>query len=324
MATVQDLFNQIDDLIEKQIDTLGKAAAAQYRKNREKILAAVRDLWDKASVPPRKSAQTGNIRYVDRSQAFKYGRFDKLTEEIQGVRRTGVAWDISALESAMIDVYNDSYNGAAWVYNQGYGLPITGGVRVRLAANAVYSDFYGDLFDKFLRKNWATFETDILQTARRGLNQGLSYGRIANQLQGLTESSYSKMLRIATTEAGRVQTVASIDSLDLLKETGAEFEKEWFKNANGPGVADREDHWSMNGRKADKDGIFTLPDGAAGLGPRLTGSARNDINCHCSFITIVEGQRPEEVRIRDGGIIPFDEFSRGKRVTKSQIKKPLN
>jgi hypothetical protein len=215
-------------------------------------------------------------------------------------------------------VYELEHNGMAWVYNQAYGLPITGGVKVPLVAQAVYSDFYGRDFVKTLQKNWAAYADNILALANRELNQGASYSQIAKGIVDLSNRSYADSLRVAATESHRIQTMAFEDSLGLLDEAGADYGKAWSAAIDD---RTRQDHVDMDGVEAADDGIFTLPDGSTGPGPGLTGSAAQDINCRCSAVAIIAGQRPTERRIRGEGIVPFETFSeRLESVKVSEIK----
>lgn len=321
MATGEDLVKQLQRRIAENILENNREAQRIFITTRKSVLESVRSLWDSAAATsPALDEATGNVRYVIKSEAFKYGRFEKLNEQLNRELASGRRKNIRALEKAMVEAYNTQYNGSAWVYNQAYGLPVISGARVRLVAEAVYSDFYGAQFDKFLDKHWTAYKDDILGEVRRGLNQGHSYSKIAKSIQPITDDTYAKALRVARTEAGRVQSIADLDSIDLLTQLGADVKKEWLKQANGPGRKNREDHWVMDGKQANDKGIFTLPSGAQGPAPRLTGSGSEDINCLCSMIKVINGERPAERRIDSETLIPFDEFERGSRVNVTDVR----
>ena len=100
---------------------------------------------------------------------------------------------------------------------------------------------------------------------------------------------------------------ATLDSESLLDEVGATYGKMWIKTPIGSG-GDRQDHFAMSGEMADDNGIFHLPSGASGPAPRLTGEPSEDINCACSHSIIINGERPENVRIRGRDVMPFDDY----------------
>ena len=304
--TAQTLINQIDRLINAQYAALDRATRANLISVRKSVLAGAKSMWDKAAVTPFLSEETGVMTYVSRSEAFKYGRFEKLTEDVKGAVRVGAVTDIRNLEANGKRVYELQYNGYAWVYNQGYGLPVTSGVKVPLVAQAVYSDFYGNRFDALLRKHWERYADDILSTVRRDLNQGKSYFQLAKDIQKTTDQQYNRVLTVARTEAHRIQSMSYVDSLGLLDEVGAEYGQMWVATIDDK---TRDDHREMDGQMADKNGIFHLPSGASGPAPGLTGNAADDINDRCTAVVIIDGQKPTERRIRGEGIVPFETFS---------------
>lgn len=304
--TAQTLIDRIQKLIEEEYNLLDKEIRKNLLSKRKEILEESRKLWDKAKVKPALDETVGNVVYVSKTNAYKYGRVDKLEKDIKKVMRVGAVTDIRNLEYHGKRIYQLEHNGMAWVYNQGYGLPITGGVKVPLIAQAVYSDFYGMSFDDRLKKNWDAYFDDIMGSVKRGLNQGYSYFQLGENIRSITDSSYGKALRIARTEAGRMQSMAYQDSLGLLDEVGAEYRKMWIATIDD---ATRRDHQEMDGKEADNRGIFHLPNGATGPAPRLTGDAASDINCRCSAIAIINGEKPTERRVRGEGIVPFETYS---------------
>lgn len=320
--TVHDLYNQINDLIDAELSKLDSLTKANYVARRAAILGAVRDLWDVASINPRKDDMIGNVVYVSRSEAFKYGRMDKLNALVNEQAKLGSLTDISNIEKQGIKLYTTQYNGYAWAYSQGYSLPITGGAKVPLVSAAIYSDFYGASFDVTVRKNLGQYAEDIISAVTRGLNQGNAYSKIAKALTEVTDRSYSNALRVASTEGGRIQSQAYIDSLQLLDDVGAEYGKMWQSTIDDK---TRATHIEMDGNLADKDGVFHLPDGATGPAPRMTGSARNDIFCRCSSLTIINGESPKVRRVRGEDIIPYETYrqrlDRGGDIPVSAVRK---
>lgn len=320
--TAADLFKKIDKLVESYIAAMEKAERAIYMANRTAILEATRKVWDAAAVAPAKSAEVGNVIYVSRAKAFQYGRMDKLNDLISEEAKKAAIADISNIEVNGVKIYATQYDGYAWAYSQGYALPITGGAKVKLVADALYSDFSGMAFDERVKKNLGVYADDILGTVTRGLNQGSSYQKIAKELAQSVDRQYKSALVVARTEGGRIQSKAYLDSLALLDEVGAEYGKVWDATIDDK---TRADHQQMDGKMADSDGVFHLPDGSTGPAPRMTGSARNDIQCRCAAVTIINGQKPTERRIRGEGIVPYETYTerlaRGGEIPLRDVKK---
>lgn len=320
--TAADLFKKIDELVESYIVAMEKAERAIYLANRNAILSATRTVWDAAAIAPKKDAEIGNVAYVSRAKAFKYGRMDKLNDLVGEEAKKAAIADISNIEVNGVKLYTTQYNGYAWAYSQGYALPITGGAKVKLVADALYSDFSGMVFDERIKKNLGVYADDILGVVTRGLNQGSSYQRIAKELEDTVNRQYKSALTVARTEGGRIQSKAYLDSLALLDEVGAEYGKMWDATIDDK---TRAMHQQMDGVMADKDGVFHLPDGATCPAPHYTGVARHDINERCVALTIINGQKPTERRIRGEGIQPYETYTerleRGGEIPLRDVKK---
>jgi hypothetical protein len=296
--TVQDLYDKIERLIDDEYRKIDAAARANYI---DKETAA---LWSSAGVPPKLDTDVGTVVYVSKAEAVKYGRLEKLDESVRGIIKAGAVTDISALEVGGKNIYELEYNGYAWVYREGYGLPVTGGAKIKLLASTLYSDLYGQPFPDLIKKNWAIFYDDIMGAVNRGLNQGLSYTKIARTIQDATDAAYKDALRLASTEAHRIQAMSYLDGLGLLDEVGSSYDKIWLSTIDDK---TRQSHIEMDGEYADDNGIFHLA-GGSGPAPGMIGVAAEDINCRCRAVTSINGERPTERRIRGEGIVPFETY----------------
>jgi hypothetical protein len=308
--TAQDLFDQIQQLIQDELAKIDKQTMQNYMARRKAITEAARTVYDSATIRAHLDPTIGNTIYVSKAEAFKYGRMDKLNDLVTEQAKLAGLTDISNLEKGGVKLYETGYDGYAWAYSQGYGLPITGGAKVRLVAEALYSNFYGAVFDQTVKRNLANWPDDIISTMTRELNQGKGFGSIAGKIAESTNRQYWQALRVAKTEGGRIASQASLDSLALLDEVGAEYGKLWVHKveAASKSYTPREDHIDMDGEPADANGIFHLPSGATGPEPRMTGNAADDINCSCFAVAVIAGERPTERRVKDAGIIPYETY----------------
>lgn len=324
--TAQDLFDKIQELIAEEIASAESAIKANYLARRKAIIEAARSVYDSATIKAHLDPAVGNMVYVSKAEAMKYGRMAKLNDLVTEEAKLAGLTDISNLEKAGVKIYETGYDGYAWAYSQGYGLPITGGAKIRLVAEALYSDFYGASFDKTIKKNLKNWPDDIISMMTRELNQGHGFGQIAAKIADSTNKEYWRALRVARTEGARIGSQADLDSLALLDEVGAEYGKMWVHKIEGASKSyePRELHLDMDGREADKDGIFELPDGATCQAPRLTGDPAHDCNCTCTFVTIINGERPTERRIKGSGIVPYEQYrlreARGKDIPIREVR----
>lgn len=320
--TAQTLIDKIKKIIDSEFAILDKETKKNYLSVRKSVLAGLASMWDKAAIQPRKNVTTGQIEYVSRAEAFKYNRFKVFEDEVKGISKKGLLTDISNLEYQGMRIYQLQYNGYSWVYNQAYGLPLTGGVRVPLVASAIYSDTVGQTFIENLNKRWAAYADNIITMTIRDLNAGKSYYQAARDVQAVTDSSYSDALRIARTEAHRIQTQSYLDNLGLLDEIGVDYQKMWISTIDD---RTRDAHQSLDGKMADKNGIFTSSAGGVGPAPGQMSTAADNINCRCEAVTIIDGEKPTERRIRGEGIVQFETYQerldRGGDIPISQLRK---
>ena len=103
--TAADLFKKIDALVEAYIADMEKAERAIYLANRNAILSATRTVWDAAAITPKKDADIGNVAYVSRAKAFKYGRMDKLNDLVGEEAKKAAIADISNIEVNGVKLY---------------------------------------------------------------------------------------------------------------------------------------------------------------------------------------------------------------------------
>lgn len=302
-----EMYKHIESLINKEIASLERETRKNYLSIRKAVQAGASSMWDVSAVENIMSEQSGLTMYVSRAESNKYGRRKKFDDEVKGIVNRGRLKDISNVELAGMRIYELQYNGYAWAYSQGEGLPITGGVKLPLVAQAVFSDATGRTLQQTLAKNWAKYQDDILSAVTRELNQGSSYSKMANIIKDTTGSTYSRALTVARTEAGRIQSEAYVDNTKLLDDVGSKYRKMWVATIDG---STRDDHAFMDGEFADDDGLFQLPSGAVCDAPRRSGNPGDDINCRCSVITVFdETEKPTERRVRDEGIVPYQTFS---------------
>lgn len=319
--TAQTLLNRARAEIDALLKILDAETKAGHLAMRKAVLAATRDLWDLAAVAPSKNAAIGNMIYVSKAEAFKYGRMDSYKKLIQAQAKLLAARDALAFETNGSRIYTETRVGQSWAYSQGFGIVELPASKADEVARALYSNFYGAPFDETIKKNLGADAQNIIDTVVRALNQGKSYAQIAGELRVLSDQSYNKALRVARTEGGRVLSQAAYDFELLLDNAEIEYDKLWDAAID---TSTRPDHIEMDGELADKDGIFHLPDGSTGPEPRLTGVAKQDIQCRCNSVNCINGQKPKERRVRGEGLVPYETYkerlTKGKEIPISAVR----
>jgi SPP1 gp7 family putative phage head morphogenesis protein len=144
-----------------------------------------------------------------------------------------------------------------------------------------------------------------------GLLQGQGYSSIAGQINNITEASYKQALRIARTEAGRMRSQAALKSYDAAREAGVDLRLSWMSTLD---TKTRKDHQALDGQVADEEGLFWTGGmtgaGYSGKAPRMFGVAKEDINCRCTTVAVVDGVAPELRRDNmTGETIPYKSYA---------------
>ena len=136
--------------------------------------------------------------------------------------------------------------------------------------------------------------------------QGNSYGKMAKAISETLGKDFNKAVLVAETEAHRVHNAAKLESIKHADEIGVEMAKIWVSTLD---MKTRSAHQSLDGQEVGVDDNFTSPTGATGPAPGQMGSAKDDINCRCSFIVQVAGTKPEFRRVRGEGVVPYQNYA---------------
>lgn len=121
-----------------------------------------------------------------------------------------------------------------------------------------------------------------------GAAKGDDYKKIAKNIGELTEASYKQALRIARTEGGRAQSTAKQKGYEEAVSKGIDLKKKWLSTLD---EKTRSSHQHLDGQIIEIDEKFQSGKGKA-EGPRMFGVAREDINCRCTTVTVVNGYDP--------------------------------
>ena len=149
-----------------------------------------------------------------------------------------------------------------------------------------YSDKGGsvDLLEQAADQVVRTRASKVGVIVQNGLQEGLSAQEIALSIEANTLFSAASSRAIARTEATRLINRASIDAYQQVSTLGIKVLKQWL-TANDESV--RESHQEMNGQAVETSQLFSNEYGET-FGPGEWGIAREDINCRCTVIPVIE------------------------------------
>ncbi len=159
-----------------------------------------------------------------------------------------------------------------------------------------------------LEKNRIELIYRVRQEITQGLILGESYQKIAKRLKDTFEGDVKKSIRVAQTEAHRIKSVARFESMQYAQAKGIELKKKWISTLD---KKTRDRHQKLDGQTVDLDQPFKSG-GAEAMHPGGFGKASEDINCRCTFISVLDGFEPtvRAERGEDGKtkVIPYTTY----------------
>lgn len=145
------------------------------------------------------------------------------------------------------------------------------------------------LSERLYDKHLYNLKLKVKGAIAKGLINGSGYIKIAKDISDIGAADFKQSLKIAITEGGRLKSLAREDSYQEAARKGVNLQKKWLATLD---TKTRKDHQQLDGQIVGIDDVFRIR-GYSALQPRLFGVAKEDINCRCDTITIVEGISPE-------------------------------
>lgn len=154
----------------------------------------------------------------------------------------------------------------------------------------------GKRFSKRLYDNREKLANQVNRALIDGIEQGLGYRAIADQIEQHVDGNYKRALRIARTESMRANSEARQEANNEAQKAGVLFEKQWLATLDG---VTRDSHRDLDGQRVEPDEDFESKSGNKALEPRMFGVAEEDIQCRCTTINIVGGIEPDTRMARE-------------------------
>jgi hypothetical protein len=291
---------------------------AVYRSARDEITDKIKGQYAKLA---------GVAKEDYYNEVLKYNRLANLEAEITKVYKSAATeaakYTKTGLSTAMVESYNRQLFLASYLADV-KAMPInTYLVKYSITGNLKYWEeisktalskmlnktMYtpqGGTLTQLLTKNYRKELDSILQSIQSGFITGKSYTDqamsirqiIGKYIPGIDEKATGAManaLRIARTEGNRVLNAGALQSAVELSNQGFDVKKEWLSTID---TVTRDAHRGLDGQQKDVDKPFIYGD-AYGQAPGQMGSAKQNIHCRCSTMTIIGGEEPEIRRARN-------------------------
>ena len=294
MKNQQDLDKILNRLVKKAENRID----AIYAKRLTNILAEIGLMYEKYEV-------NGVLTMADMS---KYNRLSKSMDVIIG-ELIGTYTEVHAVtQTTMIEQYLEAYFRQAYLAEfEAQARLGFGSLSMATVKAALENPIEFLTLPAILERNRANVIYKIQQEITEGLIAGESYQKIAKRLRDRLDMDKRKSQLVARTESGRAQSIGKEDSYQQAKKY-ADVVKKWDSALD---KRTRDSHRHLDGKEADKDGLFHSS-GASAPQPRMFGLAREDIGCRCATRIQVNGREPTVRRVRleegDTKVIPWTNY----------------
>ncbi|UZN53027.1 phage minor head protein [Bacillus paralicheniformis] len=294
-----DIDLYLDNMIsqaEKRIDQL--------------FVRRLKDINQQIAVMYQKYSSGGELTYTDLN---KYNRLRKELEFITKKIDKDFNFILKEIDLLLEKQYVENYLRSAYVYEfeaqvkMGFVIP-SEAVIMAAIENPIPELRLPALLETSRNQIISRITVEITQ----GLLIGDDYEKIAARIEKALDFGRMKARRIARTEAHRVQVSGRLDSAEKASKK-ADLKKMWVSTLD---TRTRIGHRKLDGKVVERDGVFKSIYGGVGKAPGHMHTAKDDINCRCSIIFIVNGQKPEVRRSKIAGknvVIPYMTYEEWKK-----------
>lgn len=203
-----------------------------------------------------------------------------LKTQVQAILETLQANEFETLSEYLTKSYEDGFIGT--MYNlQGQGIPLVFPIdQEQVVAAIQHETKLSESLYTTLGKDVVDLRKKIAGEISRGISSGQMYGEIARNIAGYAMIPKNNAMRIARTEAHRIQCKASMNACEKAKSKGADVVKQWDSSLDGK---TRPTHRQLDGQIRELDEPFEVA-GKSAMQPGDFGDPAEDCNCRCALL----------------------------------------
>ena len=201
-----------------------------------------------------------------------------LKTQVQSILETLQANEFETVSEYLAKSYEEGFIGT--MYNlQGQGIPLILPIDQEQVVAAIQNEtkLSNDLYTA-MGHDISELKKKITGEISRGLSSGQMYNEIARNVSNWARIPRNNAMRIARTEAHRIQCKATMDACEKAKGKGANVVKQWDSSLD---KHTRESHVKIDGEIRELDEKFS--NGLMYPGDP-SGAAAEVINCRCALL----------------------------------------
>ena len=203
-----------------------------------------------------------------------------LKTQVQSILETLQTNEFETVSEYLSNAYHDGFIGTMYDL-QGQGIPLIFPIDQEAVVAAVQQETkLSEPLYTAMGKDITELKKKITGEISRGLSSGQMYGEISRNIASWANIPKNNAMRIARTEAHRIQCKATADAQNRAKEKGADVVKQWDASLDGK---TRSTHRKLDGQIRELDEPFEAG-GYKAMYPGAFGRPEEDINCRCALL----------------------------------------
>lgn len=203
-----------------------------------------------------------------------------LKTQVQAILETLQTNEFETVSEYLANSYHDGFIGTMYDL-QGQGIPLVFPIDQEMVVAAVQHETkLSESLYTAMGKDIVDLRKKITGEISRGLSSGQMYGEISRNIASWANIPKNNAIRIARTEAHRIQCKATADAQVRAKEKGADVVKQWDASLDGK---TRTTHRELDGQIRELEKPF-VANGHKAMYPGAFGRPEEDINCRCALL----------------------------------------
>ena len=233
-----------------------------------------------------------------------------LKAQVQAILEQLQSKNFDTVSAYLTKSYEDGFIGTMYDL-QGQGIPLVFPIdQEQVVAAIQHETKLSESLYSSLGKDTKVLSKQIAGEISRGISNAAMYSEMARNIAGYAGISKNKAMRIARTEAHRIQCKATADAQWKAKEKGADVVKQWDASLDGK---TRDTHRLLDGQIRELDEPFEVM-GMTAMEPGGFGDPSEDCNCRCALLQLARWALGDEytkwspdtpVEISDDGTTQF-------------------
>lgn len=258
------------EILQVQLDN-EKAVLKELERNYQDSLDEINDKI--AILRGRQDADMQHVIYQVEYQKALKTQVQSILEQLQ-------TKEFDTLSEYLTHSYEDGYIGTMYDLQE-QGIPLIFPIDQEQVLAAIQNETkLSEPLYTALGKDMKDLQKKITSEISRGLSSGQMYTEIARNISNWARIPKNNAMRIARTEAHRIQCKATSDAQFKAKEKGADVVKQWDASLDRK---TRPHHRKLDGQIRELEEEFEVG-GMTAMMPGGFGKASEDINCRCVLL----------------------------------------